>query len=106
MEFSIQEILSKRIEAHQNDTLEQQFIKDGKEYQKNWAKGVQFFQIAINKDRKKEGLKDLPFMAIRQKLVAIREIDDMRWFYRQCLAYSRKKGKNFSMCFFGALKIK
>lgn len=107
MQVSIQEILEKRIKAYENNTLTEQLVLDGKEYQKQWAKAVQFFQKEINKNRKKEGLPDLPFMAIREKLVALKEIDDLRWFYYQCLRYSKKKkGNTFSKCFFGALKIK
>lgn len=103
---SIQEILQKRIESTQTNSLEKQFILDGREYQKKWAEAVQFFQKQINKDRKKSEKKELPFMAIRSKLEAVREIDDLRWFYTQCLKYSRKKGNTFSKCCFGALKIK
>lgn len=104
---SIEKILQRRIEAYKNNTLEKQFELEKAEYQRNWSKAVQFFQKRINKDRKKEKMKDLPFMAVRMKLVAIKEIDDLRWFYQQCLNYSyKRKGNTFSKCFFGALKIK
>lgn len=106
MQVSIQEILKQRIEAQKNNTLEQQLILDGKEYQKKWSAAVQFFQTQINTDRQKAGEEILPFMAIRSKLAGVREIDDLRWFYKQCLKYSRKKGNTFSKCFFGALKVK
>lgn len=106
MQASIQFILEQRIESNKNNSLEKRFILDGKEYQKKWAKAVQFFQVEVNKDRLKSNQKPLPFMAIRSKLEAVSEIDDLRWFYTQCLKYSLKKGKNFSQCFFGALKIK
>ncbi len=107
MQISIQEVLKNRLEAYRNNTLEKQFELDGKEYQKKWAAAVQFFQKEINKDRKKEGKPDLPFMAVRQKLIDLKEIDDLRWFYFQCLRYrNKKKGNTFSKCFFGALKIK
>lgn len=107
MQISIQEALKNKIEAYQNNTLEKQVILDGKEYQKKWADAIQHFQVIINKERVREKQSPLSFMAIRQKLVALREIDDLRWFYMQCLKYSKKeKGNTFSRCFFGALKIR
>lgn len=114
MQVSIQEILKNRIEAYQNNTLESQFKLDGKEYQKKWAKAVQFFQIRINKERVKSKQLPLSFMAVRQKLIALKEIDDMRWFFGECIKYENKRdnfgrkiqGNTFNKCFFGALKIK
>lgn len=107
MQGSIESILQDRIKAYQNNTLERKFILEGKEYQKKWAEAVQFFQKIINKERSKSKQTELPFMAIRSKLIALREIDDLRWFYKQCLIYRQsKKGNTFSKCFFVALKIK
>lgn len=107
MQISIQEVLQNRIKAYENNTLEKQVVLDGKEYQKKWAEAVQFFQKEVNKDRAKEKLPTLSFMAVRQKLIALNEIDDLRWFYKQCLIYSKnKKSNTFSRCFFGALKWK
>lgn len=86
------------------------FLKNkGKEYNKDWAFAVQCFQKKINQDRNKDGLPPLPFMAIRQKLLALAEIDDARWFFRECQKYATTKdnqgNKNtFSKCFFGSLK--
>lgn len=105
---SIGDILKSRIEAFKNNPVEAlKFI--GKDYQKKWNNGVKYFVIEINKDRKKEGLKDLSFVAVRQKLVALKEIDDLRWFYYHCKKYAHTKDKqgnqnSFSKCFFGALK--
>ncbi len=106
--INIADLLQSRLEAYKNNSLEEKVARDGKEYQKEWAKGVQFFQMAVNKARERDGLQALPFMAIRQKIVGVREISDLRWFYGVCLKYSRKKGKDytFSRCFFGALDIK
>ncbi len=112
MQVSIQEVLEKRILAYQNNTLEKQFELDGKEYQKKWAEAVQHFKIRINKQRFKEKKPELPFMAIRQKLVAVKEVDDLRWFYGECIKYENKRDKfgrripdrSFNRCFFGALK--
>lgn len=106
MQISIQEVLKDRIKAYENNTLEKQLILDGKEYQKNWAKAVQHFQIIINKERVKEKKSPFDFIVIRQKLVLLKEIDDLRWFYIQCLKYSKKKGNTFNKCFWGSLKIK
>lgn len=107
MELSIQNILKNRIEAYKNNSLEKQFELEKADYQRNWARAVQFFQKRVNKDRKKEKQPELSFIAIRQKLVALKEIDDLRWFYLQCLEYiPKKKGNTFSKCFFGSLKIK
>ncbi len=103
----IGEILQHRIAASNSDNLKRQFELEKAEYQRNWARAVQFFQKKVNEDRKKEKMKPLPFMAIRTKLEAVKEIDDLRWFYTQCLEYQyKKKGNTFSKCFWGALKIK
>lgn len=104
--MEIQELLKQRIEACKNNTLEDQIRKDGKDYHKKYCFAVQCFQKQINKDQLKQKKGQYPFMAIMAKLEHIKEIDDLRWFYKECLKYSRKKGKNFSMCFWGALKIK
>jgi hypothetical protein len=83
--------------------------KFGSDYNKEWARGVNFFLIEINKDRANEKKPLTTFMAVRQKLLALKEISDLRWFYYVCKKYSRtfdKEGdKNtFSKCFWGALK--
>lgn len=103
---TIQEVLEKRIAASKNNLLKEQFKIDKAQYEKDWAKAVQCFQVRVNVDRKKQKQKPLGFMAIRSKLAAVKEIDDLRWFYGQCLKYSYKKGNTFSKCFWGALKIK
>ncbi len=114
MEISIQELLKKRIEASKDiSSLEKQFILESKEYNKKWAEAVQHFQLRINKDQLKDKKRPYPFMAIRTKLEGVREIDDLRWFYKQCIEYTYKKdkfgrrikGNTFNKCFFGALKI-
>lgn len=103
MQVSIQEILKKRIEASNKGTLKDQLITDRKEYNKNFAKAVQYFQKEINK----ESQKTYPFIVIRNKLSGIKYIEDLRWFYFQCLKYkNKKKGNTFNRCFFGALKIR
>lgn len=113
--INIGDILKERQDAYKLNP--EQFEKGkGKEYQKDWNNAVQFFQVRINKDMKKSGMPPVTFIAVRMKLVALREIDDLRWFYRECLKYSYTyqkvlvKGKpvrnTFSRCFYGALKIK
>lgn len=107
MQISIQEVLQKRIEAAEKGTLPQQLVLDRKEYNKKYADAIVFFKDRINKDRKKANQSELPFIAIRAKLAAVRNIEDMRWFYFQCLRYAgKKKGNTFSKCFFGSLKLK
>lgn len=85
--------------------------KKGTEYQKNWNFGVKCFQVEINKEREKEDLEPFEFIVIRQKLVGLREIDDLRWFFYHCKKYAKTKDKTgkwntFGKCFFGALKTK
>jgi hypothetical protein len=102
MEFSISNYLKNRI---QSTNLEAQLKYESKEYSKKWAEAVQHFQRRINQDRKKENQPLLSFIVIRQKLAGIKEIDDLRWFYKQCVDYKyKKKGNTFSKCFWGALK--
>lgn len=105
---SIGDILKVKIDKFNANPVESlKFF--GIDYQKRWNNGVNYFLIEINKDRKKQDLKELSFISIRQKLVAIKEIDDLRWFYYQCKKYAQTKDKfgnknSFSKCFFGALK--
>jgi len=106
--ISIGDILQEKLKNFQKNP-EKALKEKGTEYQKKWAFGVKCFQVAINEERKKEGLKELPFIAIRQKLVGLREIDDLRWFFYHCKKYAKTKDKNgkwntFCKCFFGALK--
>ncbi len=113
--FSISDILKERIEQF-NKNPEFALKTKAADYQKSWNAGVEFFRIQINKDRKKEKKSPISFIAVRQKLVALKEIDDLRWFYRECIKYSntyQKKLVNgkpvrntFSRCFWGALKVK
>ena len=113
--INIGDILQQRLEAYKNNP--QDFEKKrSKEYQKCWNDGVNHFKLWIDKDLKKEKKPPIPFIAVRQKLLALKEIDDLRWFYIQCIKYSntyQKKLVNgkpvrntFSRCFYGALKIK
>lgn len=113
MEISIGDILKQRLEQYKQNpqlTLKQK----SKEYSAQWNNGVNFFLLEINKDRKKAGLPPTPFIVVRSKLVALKEIDDLRWFYRECKKYSNTYQKKlvdgkpirntFSRCFWGALK--
>lgn len=105
---SIQDILNQKFKFFKENPRES-FVKIKTDYNKDWNNGVNSFMIQINKDRKRENLPPISFMAVRQKLVGIKEIDDLRWFYKTCKEYSFTKDKNgkrntFSKCFFGALK--
>jgi len=85
--------------------------KKGVEYNKKWNEAVGFFHTRINKQRKIDGLKPLPFMAIREKLVVLPEIDDLKWMWKYCEAKGRNKDKDgkeygFSRIFFASLKIR
>lgn len=112
---SISHILQERLLAYQNNPVEAE-KRRSVAYNKAWAEAVNYFVERINKDNKKEKRPPTTFIAVRMKLVALREIDDLRWFYRECLKYSYTyqkvlvKGKpvrnTFSRCFYGALKIK
>lgn len=111
MELDLSQLIKQRIEEFEKDPELSLKVK-GKDYQKNWAKGVKCFQDRINVDRKKENKPEVTFMQVRMKLIALKEIDDLRSFYKTCLDYSytrdKKTGKRktFSQCFWGALKIK
>lgn len=108
----IGDLLKNKIELYKNNSNEYIIEREGKEYQKRWAKGVQFFQKKVNQDLLKDKKLPLPFIAIRQKVAHIKDIDDLKWFYGQCLKYEangirNKKFENtFSRCFFGSLKLK
>ncbi len=105
--LDIQQILQNRILASEsNETLKAQMKLDASEYHKKYLHAIQCFQTRINFDQSKNNKPPYPYMAVYKKLEHIKEIDDLRWFYKECLKYSHKKGKNFSILFFGALKTK
>lgn len=103
-------ILQAKMEMYHKNP--EKFLKNkSTEYNKKWNEGVQFFQIAINKDRKKDGIPEASFISVRNKLLALAEVDDLRWFYYCCQKYAKTKDKNgkqntFSRCFYGALRVK
>ena len=102
-------ILQERIKAFNSDPQKAIKIKSV-EYSKKWNEGVRCFQEEINKDRKKVNLPPVSFIAIRQKLVALKEVDDLRWFFYHCRKYGKTKDKtgqwnSFSKCFWGALRV-
>lgn len=107
---SIGDILKSRIEAFNSNPLEA--LKTlGKEYQKKWNNGVNHFLIEINKDRKREGLPEYKFIAIRQRLSHIKELEQLRWFYYQCKKNGAKLDKTgkpytFSRIFNHSLDLK
>ncbi len=109
---SIGNILLSRMSAYTKDAkgIEEAIKARGKEYNKRWNQGVQYFQKEINKDRVRDGLKPIGFMPVRMKLIALKEIDDLRWFFFHCKKYAKTKDKegnwnSFSKCFWGALDI-
>lgn len=82
-----------------------------KEKNKDYAKAVKCFQDRINLDRKKAKQPTVPFVAVMMKLRALKEVDDLRIWYKTCLEYSYKKDKQgkrktFSQCFWGGTKIR
>lgn len=107
---SLANLLQQRI-LDFNSNPKESLRKKGTEYNKDWAKAVKCFQERINKDMRKEKKPEFDFMPIRMKLIALKEIDDLRWFYGECLKYSYSKNKKtgkrntFSQCFWGALKV-
>ena len=106
--FSISDILAKRIQDFKSDP-EQALKTKSIKYSKQWNYGVKCFQVELNNERKKSMLPELSFIAVRSKLVALKEIDDLRWFFYHCRKYAKTKDKqgkwnSFSKCFFGALK--
>lgn len=92
--------------------IEDAFKKKGLEHNKKWNEAVGFFMDKINKERVRDGYKPLPFMSYRQKLAALKELDDLRWFWFYCGKTSSikdLKGNNkysFGQIFFNSLKVK
>ena len=108
--MNIGDILKQKLEAYARNPQEA-VRNDGKKYQKDWNFAVSCFQERINKDRKAEGKPPVAFMAVRMKLVALREISDLRWFFRECTRYATTRDKlgnknTFSRAFFGSLRVK
>lgn len=109
--ISIQDILQQRLQAYKDNPLEAE-KKRGKDYNKKWNDAVEYFRQRINKDQTKAKKPHYEFMAIRQRLVLLKEIDDMRTFYGKCVEYSytkdKKTGKRntFARGFWGATKVR
>lgn len=102
--MNIGDILKEKLEYFKKNP-EKALAQFGKEYTKERNACIQDFADRVNQERK----FPLPFMAYYQKLQALQEIDDLRWFYFTCQKYSRTKDKQgnqntFSKCFWGALK--
>lgn len=103
---SIQQILQSKIEFFKRNP--EQAIKEfKKDSNKDFNECVSYFHKRINSERPRNN--QLPFVAVREKLLGIQDIEDLRWFYRTCNKYSRTKDKDgnqntFSKCFWGALK--
>lgn len=112
---SLSNILQERLLAYQNNPVEAE-KRRSVAYNKAWNKAVNFFVLRINKDNKKEKKAPTKFIAVRMKLLALREIDDLRFFYRECAKYAgtfqkeRVNGKpvrnTFKRAFYGALRIR
>lgn len=107
--LNISDILKDRIKSFA-ESPEKSLERKSVEYQKKWNEGVKCFQTEINKERKKDKMSEVPFIAVRQKLVALKEVDDLRWFYYHCKKYAKTKDKlgnwnTFGKCFFGALRV-
>jgi hypothetical protein len=103
--LSISDILKDRIKSF-NENPEKSLRTKSVEYSKKWNEGVKCFQTEINKERE----VPISFIAVRQKLVALKEVDDLRWFYYHCKKYGKTKDKqgkqnSFGKCFFGALRV-
>lgn len=111
MQIDLSTIIKQRLEEFKNSPQES-MQKKGTEYNKDYAKAVQCFQKRINVDRKKEKKAEVSFVQVRMRLIALKEIDDLRYFYNECLKYSytkdKKTGKrnSFSRAFFGATKVR
>ena len=111
---SISNILLSRYKDYSADPkkAEELFKARGIEYNKRWNKAVGHFQERINKDRVKEGYKPLPFIVYRQKLIALKEFEDLRWYWFYCSKVSSIKDLKgnpkytFGQIFFSSLKIK
>jgi hypothetical protein len=105
---TLSDILQDRINAFNEDPKKALKLKSI-EYNKQWNYAVKCFQVRINEDREKEDLKPVEFIAVRMRLEALKEIDDMRYFFNQCKQYAKTKDKtgkpnSFSKIFWGATK--
>ena len=111
---AIGNILLERFKDYQSNpqAIELAFKKKGVEHNKKWNEAVGFFMEKINKERVRDGYKPLPFMSYRMKLVAMIEIDHLKWFWYHCAKVSSIKDLKgnpkytFGQIFFNSLKVK
>lgn len=105
MEISLSDYITTKYKDFAEKPEETLKVK-GKDYNKDWARAVKYFVDRINVDRRKEKKPPVTFMQVRMKLIAVKEIDDLRIFYKKCCDYKyKKRGNTFSKCFWGSLKI-
>lgn len=102
----IKDLLEARIHLYNEFPPEKVQEDIAKRYQKDWNNAIEFFQRQINKEREDTHYPQLSFIVVRQKLEHIKDINDLRWFYKECIKSKNKEGQSFSKTFFGALKIK
>lgn len=105
MQINIGDLLKTRLEAYSKEGVAETVKREGVDYNKRWSKGVQYFVDRINADRKGTSYPPVKFYVVRSRLVALKEIEDLRWFYFVCNGYAKKgikEGKTFSQCFWGA----
>ena len=62
---------------------------------------IKQFMIEINRERLEN---KLPWIAVSRKVQHL-NYDSLETFYKMCLEY-RSRGKTFSKCFFGALRMR
>lgn len=105
-------LFQQRLEQIQATGAKEYLKVKGKERNKAYNDAVKCFVDRINKDRRKEKKEPVLFIAVRMKLGALKEVDDLRTWYKTCLEYSYTKDKvtgkrnTFSKGFFGGTKCK
>ena|ERR1035437_6795704 len=103
--MEISELLKNRIEAYSKEPIEVAVKREGKEYNKIRSDGIKHFMDRINEERKGTSFKPVSFIMVRHKLLALKDLEDLRWFYAKCKQYGKKKGHSFSEMFWGATRV-
>lgn len=92
---SIRNILLERISfAEKNPEALKEFYKNqSKEDTKKYNEAIKCFQTRLNADIRRLNLKELPFMAVRMKMYALKEISDLKWCWQVCAKYATTYSK-------------
>lgn len=110
---SLGDIISERLldNLKYPEELKEYYKEQSKEETKKRNHAIDCFRNRVNKQRQLHGYKPLSFLAVKMKMYAFKELDELRWFWKYCEDNGQKFDKDgkkytFSRIFFASLDTK